>query len=110
MKKTLVAAALVVAMAAGLGAAAGCSAEPAKKGVNADIPAGAAPLMPTTHEGRYESLGANGCYGCHGANDSANPMLNGSTALPDDHYVGSDPSAQELDPARRQCITCHVQG
>lgn len=110
MKRFLIATALVVAMVAGAGAAAGCSGEPAKKGVNADIPAGAAPLMPTTHEGRYESLGANGCYGCHGANDLANPMLTGSTALPENHYVDGDPSSHELEPARTQCITCHVQG
>lgn len=110
MKKSLITAALVMAMAAGLGAAAGCSSEPAKTGVNANIPEGAAPLMPATHDGRFDSLGANGCYGCHGANDQANPMLNGSVALPEDHYAGGDPSSQELEPTREQCITCHVQG
>lgn len=110
MKRSLIATALVVAMVGGAGAAAGCSGEPAKTSVNADVPVGAAPLMPPTHEGRYESLGANGCYGCHGANDLANPMLTGTSALPENHYANGDPNSHELDPVRTQCITCHVQG
>ena len=110
MKKSLSTAALVMTMAAGLGAVAGCSSEPAKADVNASIPEGAAPLMPATHDGRFDSLGANGCYGCHGANDQANPMLNGSVALPEDHYADGGSTSKELEPTRTQCITCHVQG
>ena len=56
MKKSLITAALVMTMAAGLGAMAGCSSEPAKADVNASIPEGAAPLMPFllyTSEGFY---------------------------------------------------------
>ena len=108
MKKTMITAALALTLALGAGALAGCSAEKPASTVNADTPAGAAPVMPATHEGRYDELGANGCYGCHGANDQANPMLTGSTALPDDHYLNADPNAQELDPVRGQCNTCHV--
>ena len=95
-KKHLVASA---ALACALGAfcIAGCSAAPAKEDVNANIPEGAAPLMPVTHEGRFERLGASGCYGCHGANDQANPMLTGSVALPDDHYADGAPTL-EIDP------------
>ena len=93
MKKSLITAALVMTMAAGLGAVAGCSSEPA-----------------ATHDGRFDSLGANGCYGCHGANDQANPMLNGSVALPEDHYADGGSNSKELEPTRTQCITCHVQG
>ncbi len=110
MRKSLIAASLAFAMVAGLGAAAGCSAEPAELELNANVPEGAAPLMPATHEGRFDSLGANGCYGCHGANDQANPMLNGSTALPEDHYLNGDAGTRQLEPTREQCITCHVQG
>ena len=107
-KKHLVASA---AMACALGAfcIAGCPAAPAKEDVNANIPEGAAPLMPVTHEGRFERLGASGCYGCHGANDQANPMLDDATALPADHYAGGDAGSLEMDPTHEQCITCHAQ-
>lgn len=110
MKKRIVAAALALAMALGAGAVVGCSGQPQKEDVNADVPPGAPPLMPPGHEGRFEQLGANGCYGCHGANDLANPMLTGSTALPEDHYEGGSSSTQELNPTHDQCITCHSQG
>ena len=108
-KKHLVASA---ALACALGAfcIAGCSAAPAKEDVNANIPEGAAPLMPVTHEGRFERLGASGCYGCHGASERSNPMLNGSKAMPEDHYVDSSSQTLELDPTHDQCNTCHVQG
>lgn len=108
MKKHVVTAALALVMALGLGAVAGCS-EQREESVNANVPAGAPPLMTKGHEGRFESLGAAGCYGCHGANDQANPMLNGATALPDDHYAGGDVGSREMDPTHEQCITCHGQ-
>ena len=50
-----------------------------------------------------------GCYGCHGANDQANPMLADATALPADHYAGGDAGSLEMDPTHEQCITCHAQ-
>ncbi|WP_418471055.1 hypothetical protein, partial [Eggerthella sp.] len=74
MKKHMITAALVAVMALGLGTVAGCSQEAPREDVNANVPAGAPPLMPTSHDGRFENLGAAGCYGCHGANDQANPM------------------------------------
>ena len=110
MKKHMITAALVAVMALGLGTVAGCSQEAPREDVNANIPEGAAPLMPVTHEGRFERLGASGCYGCHGANDQANPMLAGSVALPDDHYADGSPDSRQIDPTHGQCITCHVQG
>ena len=109
MKKHMITAALVLVMAMGLGAIAGCSQEAPKENVNANVPAGAPPLMPTSHDGRFEATGAAGCYGCHGANEQANPMLTGSVALPDDHYANSDASSLEMDPPHEQCITCHAQ-
>ena len=82
MKKHMITAALVAVMALGLGTVAGCS---------------------------QEALGAAGCYGCHGANDQANPMLADATALPADHYAGGDAGSLEMDPTHEQCITCHAQ-
>ena len=37
-------------------------------------------------------------------------MLNGSVALPEDHYADGGSNSKELEPTRTQCITCHVQG
>ena len=97
MKKHMITAALVAVMALGLGTVAGCSQEAPREDVNANVPAGAPPLMPTS------------CYGCHGANDQANPMLADATALPADHYAGGDAGSLEMDPTHEQCITCHAQ-
>ena len=96
MRRHLVAGALVVAMAFGA--------------LAANVPAGAPPLMPATHQDRFETLGASGCYGCHGASERSNPMLNGSKAMPEDHYVDGSSQTLELDPTHDQCNTCHVQG
>ncbi len=105
--------ALIVAIAASLLAlccmsAFGCAKPTANVSTNdLDTPAGAAPLMPASHEGRYEGLGANGCYGCHGANETANPMLTTAVAFPVNHYQDGDVTTYTLDPVRTQCITCH---
>ena len=104
---------LSLALAAVLGATAlaGCGSAPAKQDVNANVPEGAAPTMPAGHENRYADLGANGCYGCHGANQDANPMLASATALPADHYsVEAPTSIKDLAADHSQCITCHVPG
>ena len=109
MKKRVFAMLLAVMMIAGL--AAGCGSAPAKQDVNANVPEGAAPTMPSGHENRYEDLGANGCYGCHGANQDANPMLASATALPADHYAVEVPtSIKDLAADHSQCITCHIPG
>ena len=60
MKKHMITAALVAVMALGLGTVAGCSQEAPREDVNANVPAGAPPLMPTSHDGRFENLGAAG--------------------------------------------------
>ena len=36
-------------------------------------------------------------------------MLNGTVALPEDHYVDGSSQTLELDPTHEQCNTCHVQ-
>ena len=81
MKKHMITAALVAVMALGLGTVAGCSQEAPREDVNANVPAGAPPLMPTSHDGRFENLGA----------------------------AGGDAGSLEMDPTHEQCITCHAQ-
>ena len=100
---------VVLAVAVAGFAMAGCQAASNKVDVNADTPEGAAKIMPVSHEGRYEEMGANGCYGCHGASTTANPMLTQAVSLPDDHYTTSSPtSMDDLDGTHNLCNTCHV--
>lgn len=69
---------------------------------------GQPPLQPySDHVGRWERVGAKGCYGCHGANDQANPQNAYAPAIPDDHYVNADSSTHELAGDRAYCIQCH---
>ena len=75
-----------------------------------DGPRGAAPLMPASHEGRFDDLGAPGCYGCHGSSEQANPLLATAPALPEDHYADGTSASREINPVRAQCNTCHGQG
>lgn len=108
-KKYLMTAAVTFALVASLGTIAGCASAPAKENVNANIPAGAPPLMPVNHADRFDDLGANGCYGCHGANDQANPMVKDAVAMPEDHYAGGSSTSKQFDPTHGECITCHAQ-
>ena len=108
MRKQMITGALVMMMALGSLAVTGCTSATPTEGRNAGTPAGAPAVMPPTHEGRFDTLGASGCYGCHGASERSNPMLNGAVALPEDHYVGGSSEALELDPTHDQCNTCHV--
>lgn len=109
MKRRMITASLALSMTLAAGIIIGCSEEPPKTGANSDIPAGAPPFMPENHQTRFEDRGAAGCYGCHGANDQANPMLNGATALPNDHYSDDNTDTRRIDPTHEQCITCHGQ-
>lgn len=105
MKKSNCLAALVLAGALGAATLAGCSAPMADTG--AAYNPGEPPLMTASHEGRYERLGANGCYGCHGSSDAAEVFLAEAPALPADHYAGGDVSTRTVDGPRAECITCH---
>ncbi|MCI9261962.1 nitrate reductase cytochrome c-type subunit [uncultured Adlercreutzia sp.] len=105
MKKTNCVTAVAVACVLGLGALAGCSQPTAEAEVV--YGPGEPPLMTASHEGRFESLGANGCYGCHGSSDSAEVFLPQATPLPDDHYVNGDKQTREIDGPRTECLTCH---
>ena len=93
----------VLALGAGV---AGC-AVPAEKSYDASAHAPA--LMPASHNGRFAELGAQGCYGCHGSSDQADPLLASAPKMPADHYSNSEPASREIDPVRMQCNTCHGQ-
>ena len=105
MKRKKMIAAAVLAGTLGLAALGGCSEPMADTG--ATYNPGEPPLMPASHEGRYERLGANGCYGCHGSSDTAEVLLSMATPLPADHYVGGDAATRAIDGPRAECITCH---
>lgn len=85
---------------------AGCSG--AQAGTSSTSDGQPAP-MPVNHNGRYMDLGDSGCYGCHGANEKANPQLVGSVKMPEDHYMQAMYATMTIDPVYNQCITCHPQ-
>lgn len=64
-------------------------------------------LQPANHEGRFEEGGSTVCYGCHGAGDLANPILQNATIIPENHYTNQDYNTKELSVERSQCTTCH---
>lgn len=105
MKKSKMICAAVLTGVLGAAALAGCAQEMADTG--ATYNPGEPPLMTASHEGRYESLGAAGCFGCHGGSDEVEVFLAAATPLPADHYVGGGVSTHEIDGPRAECITCH---
>ena len=109
MKKHIVTGVVMLTLALSCLSVVGCAQQTARVDVNADVPAGAAPLMPIGHEGRFESLGAYGCYGCHGVNQAGEALMADATALPENHYQDAQVVAYAMDPVRMQCNTCHPQ-
>ena len=107
-RKAFFVTAIVLALASGCVALAGCTQAQAE--TETLTPPGAAPVMPVGHQGRYETLGAAGCYGCHGANATANPMLATAVTMPADHYAGGSYTSLALDNDRYLCVNCHVLG
>lgn len=105
MKKSKMICAAVLTGVLGAAALAGCAQEMADTG--ATYNPGEPPLMTASHEGRYESLRAAGCFGCHGGSDEVEVFLAAAAPLPADHYVGGDASTHEVDGPRAECITCH---
>lgn len=85
----------------------GCQNSSQKENSSEERIASTPPLQPAGHEGRYEGGGAALCYGCHGAGDLANPMLEDAIAIPENHYVDSNYDNQKIDNSRFQCLTCH---
>ena len=108
MRKSLLTGLLGCALALTCAGLAGC-AEANATDVNAEVPEGAAPLMPVSHEGRYESLSVEGCYGCHGSSADAEVLLATATPLPADHYVDGTPTTRTVEMLHAQCYTCHGQ-
>ncbi len=111
MRRRIIIGAAGALLALSLAGVAGCAA-PAGLGGAGDAAraAGEPALMPASHEGRFQELGAPGCYGCHGAGKDADPLLAQAPALPADHYVDGDPATREVFGPRGECITCHPQG
>ena len=74
-----------------------------------DTPEGAAPVLSIAHEGRYERLGPDGCFGCHGSSDEADSFLARAGQMPDSHYVNGNRTTYEIDASHILCGSCHVQ-
>ncbi|WP_165061788.1 MULTISPECIES: hypothetical protein [unclassified Adlercreutzia] len=104
-KKTIIAALLAAVMSVSV--VAGCSSGTQSA---ASVLDGQPAPMPANHNGRYTDLGPDGCYGCHGANEKANPQLVGAVIVPEDHYSRGMYATMKIDAGYNQCITCHPQG
>ncbi|MBR5260090.1 MAG: hypothetical protein IKV48_06435 [Eggerthellaceae bacterium] len=111
VKKTAICA-FTAALALSAALAVGCAPAASEEAVDegAYVSDGLPGLMPEDHEGRFETMGAEMCFTCHGANESAYPILDTAQPLPADHFAGGQIESYELDNARAECITCHSQG
>jgi len=109
-KMKLSALVVAVCLTGALGGLALTGCNSVKAGESPDAPA----VMKKGHDGRFETLGAAGCYGCHGYNSSGTTQLKGATAIPLDHLnvlTGDNAiSAKSIKSDHQVCITCHVQG
>ena len=72
-------------------------------------PEGAAPMLSVAHEGRYDRLGVEGCFGCHGSSSEADPFLAKAGKMPDNHYANANRESHKIDSAHYLCNSCHVQ-
>lgn len=106
-KSLLIALVLLASVAAVL--CFGCSEEGGSAESAGDL-AGAPAMQPANHDGRFESLGANGCFGCHGSGELANPNLTKATEMPAFHYVDGNADSKQYSPDYAQCISCHPVG
>ena len=94
----------------GLFCVAGCSASaPATQTVNENVPSGAPPLMPANHLGRYDRMGNNSCWGCHGTNSEGKPLLSAAQTPPTSHFENNDTKSRNFASGYTECNTCHVQ-
>lgn len=85
----------------------GCQATTQKTNLPEEKIASTPALQPAGHEDRFEEGGAAQCYGCHGAGEKANPMLNGANIMPENHYVDNSYESHVISVDRLQCISCH---
>lgn len=98
---------LGLAACSGSGAAGGAAAGGAAVGSSLDQRVAAAQV---SHAGRYEVSGSHGCFGCHGANDSAWPILASAPQLPAFHFdVDAPKSFDDLGDAYQDCAACHIE-
>ena len=74
----------------------------------ASTPNGAPPTMPVNHSGRYDKLGADGCWGCHGTNTEGKSLMKSATQLPTTHFENEDKKTGTYNSTYSQCNTCHV--
>ena len=65
------------------------------------------PAQVVGHEGRFELMGAHGCYGCHGVNEDGETLLNGAPQMPDFHYSSDSPTSYD-DLQLTACQSCHL--
>jgi cytochrome c-type protein NapB len=64
--------------------------------------------MPKNHEGRFEVIGADGCYGCHGAGDNGKTKSETAPGLPAGHYQDHSRESQTIDSGHMTCTNCHA--
>lgn len=63
-----------------------------------------------SHSGRYETSGSHGCYGCHGSNSTAWPILTSAPKLPAFHFSVDSPSSfNDLKAEYQDCASCHIE-
>lgn len=113
ISRKIAAGACAAALALSMLAVVGCSpSEPApdQAGASGYVADGLPGLMPEDHEGRFVTMGADGCFNCHGSSEDAYPILGTAQPLPADHFQGGSVDSHVLDNARAECITCHSQG
>ena len=108
-KKTI--ATVLVAGTLGLFCVAGCSqaTTPTAQTINENVPSGAPPLMPANHSGRYDRMGNNSCWGCHGTNSEGKALLSAAQTPPATHFENGDTKARAFASGYTECNTCHVQ-
>ncbi len=63
-----------------------------------------------SHAGRYEVSGSHGCFGCHGANAGAWPILDTAPQLPAFHFDTDAPTSfEDLGERYTDCAACHIE-
>lgn len=113
ISRKIVTSAFAAALALSMFLVVGCSSDEPAEGAGSEsgyVADGLPGLMPEDHEGRFVSMGADGCFNCHGADEDSYPILATAQPLPADHFAGGSIESYELDNSRAECITCHSQG
>lgn len=104
MKKTHLLVAFALSCVLGIFGVVGCTA-PAATNDGGEAVA-EFPVIPESHQGRFETLGVEGCWNCHTLDPS---QPGAAAAMPDNHYLNGDVTSGKIEPVRNQCVTCHAQ-